>query len=66
MAYKARPWGSARSSSAGSWPTPASTQATFARLSAEELREDPGDRFVALVSRHLRRCCTIAGWWRPG
>ena len=28
-------------------------QATFAGLSAEELREDPGDRFVALVSRHL-------------
>ena len=28
-------------------------QATFARLSAEELREDPGDRFAALVSRHL-------------
>jgi hypothetical protein len=28
-------------------------QATFARLSAEELREDPGDRFVAAVSRHL-------------
>jgi hypothetical protein len=28
-------------------------QATFARLSAEELREDPGDRFVALISRHL-------------
>jgi uncharacterized membrane protein len=28
-------------------------QATFVRLSAEELREDPGDRFVALVSRHL-------------
>jgi uncharacterized membrane protein len=28
-------------------------QATFARLSAEELREDPGDRIVALVSRHL-------------
>jgi uncharacterized membrane protein len=28
-------------------------QATFARLSAEELREDPGDRLVALVSRHL-------------
>jgi uncharacterized membrane protein (DUF2068 family) len=28
-------------------------EATFARLSAEELREDPGDRFVALVSRHL-------------
>jgi uncharacterized membrane protein len=28
-------------------------QATFARLSAEELREDPGDRFVALVSRQL-------------
>jgi Predicted membrane protein (DUF2127) len=28
-------------------------QATFARLSAEELREDPGDRFVALVGRHL-------------
>jgi uncharacterized membrane protein len=26
-------------------------QATFVRLSAEELREDPGDRFVALVSR---------------
>jgi uncharacterized membrane protein len=28
-------------------------QATFARLSAEELREDPDDRFVALVGRHL-------------
>ena len=28
-------------------------QATFARLSAEELREDPGDHFVALISRHL-------------
>jgi uncharacterized membrane protein len=28
-------------------------QATFARLSAEERREDPGDRLVALVSRHL-------------
>ncbi len=28
-------------------------QATFARLSAEELREDPGDHFVALVTRHL-------------
>jgi uncharacterized membrane protein (DUF2068 family) len=28
-------------------------QATFARLSAQELREDPGDRLVALVSRHL-------------
>lgn len=28
-------------------------QATFARLSAAELREDPGDRFVALISRHL-------------
>jgi uncharacterized membrane protein (DUF2068 family) len=28
-------------------------QATFARLSAEELREDPGDRVVSLVSRHL-------------
>src|SRR5215211_5474633 len=28
-------------------------RATFARLSAEELREDPGDRFVALVTRHL-------------
>ena len=28
-------------------------QATFTRLSAEELREDPGDRFVALISRHL-------------
>src|SRR5215208_5078336 len=28
-------------------------QATFARLSAEELREDPGDRFVALIGRHL-------------
>jgi uncharacterized membrane protein len=27
-------------------------QATFARLSAEELREDPGDRLVALISRH--------------
>ena len=28
-------------------------QATFARLSAEELREDPGDRFVAPIGRHL-------------
>ena len=28
-------------------------QATFAHLSAEELREDPGDRFVALIGRHL-------------
>jgi uncharacterized membrane protein len=28
-------------------------QATFARLSAKELREDPGDRFVALIGRHL-------------
>jgi uncharacterized membrane protein (DUF2068 family) len=28
-------------------------QATFARLSAEELREDSGDHLVALVSRHL-------------
>jgi uncharacterized membrane protein len=28
-------------------------EATFARLSAEELREDPGDRAVALISRHL-------------
>jgi uncharacterized membrane protein len=28
-------------------------QATFARLSAEELHEDPGDRFVALIGRHL-------------
>jgi hypothetical protein len=28
-------------------------QATFARLSAGELREDPGDRFVALIGRHL-------------
>jgi uncharacterized membrane protein (DUF2068 family) len=28
-------------------------QATFTRLSAEELGEDSGDRFVALISRHL-------------
>jgi len=28
-------------------------QATFARLAAEELREDPNDHLVALVSRHL-------------
>jgi uncharacterized membrane protein YkvA (DUF1232 family)/uncharacterized membrane protein (DUF2068 family) len=28
-------------------------QAAFARLAAEELREDPGDRTVALLSRHL-------------
>jgi uncharacterized membrane protein (DUF2068 family) len=28
-------------------------QATFARLSAEELREDPGDHLVALIGRHL-------------
>ena len=41
-------------------------QATFARLSAEELREDPGDRFVALVSRHLPALLHIAGWSRSG
>jgi hypothetical protein len=29
-------------------------QVTFARLSAEELREDPGDHLVALVSRRHR------------
>jgi len=28
-------------------------ETTFARLSAEELREDPGDRLVALIGRHL-------------
>jgi uncharacterized membrane protein (DUF2068 family) len=28
-------------------------QATFARLSAEELRQDPGDHLVALIGRHL-------------
>ena len=28
-------------------------QATFARLSAEELREDPDDRVVAVIGRHL-------------
>jgi uncharacterized membrane protein (DUF2068 family) len=28
-------------------------QAIFAQLSAEELREDPGDHFVALVTRQL-------------
>ncbi len=28
-------------------------QATFARLSAEELREDPSDRLAALIGRHL-------------
>jgi uncharacterized membrane protein (DUF2068 family) len=28
-------------------------QATFARLSAQELREDPGDHLVALIGRHL-------------
>ena len=28
-------------------------QATFARLSANELREDPNDRLVALISLHL-------------
>jgi len=28
-------------------------QTTFARLSAEELREDPGDHLVALVTRQL-------------
>jgi hypothetical protein len=73
-----RPWGPARFSSAGFWPSPASTRATFARLSAEELREEPGDRFVALVSRHLpallhHRGLVAAGlvlfwlpsWWRP-
>ncbi len=41
-------------------------QATFARLSAEELPEDPGDRFVAWSAATCRRCCTIAGWWRSG
>jgi hypothetical protein len=47
-------------------------QATFARLSAEELREDPGDRFVALVGRHVAgpgvgrlpaRRDPFGGWW---
>src|SRR5215213_3370397 len=28
-------------------------EATFAQLSAEELREDPSDRLIALISRHL-------------
>ena len=46
-------------------------RATFARLSAEELREDPGDRFVALVSRHLpallhHRGAVAVGWWCSG
>ncbi len=41
-------------------------QATFARLSAEELREDPGDRFVALVSRHLPALLHHRGWSRSG
>ena len=42
------------------------SEATFARLSAEELREDPGDRFVALISRHLpallRHRGLVADW----
>jgi hypothetical protein len=41
-------------------------QATFARLSAAELREDPGDRFVALVSRHLPALLHHRGWSRSG
>jgi hypothetical protein len=53
-------------------------QATFARLSAEELREDPGDRFIALIGRHLPALLHhrgliavglitlgLASWWRP-
>jgi uncharacterized membrane protein len=36
-------------------------QAIFARLSAEELREDPGDHFVAMVTRQLPSLVTIAG-----
>jgi uncharacterized membrane protein len=28
-------------------------QATFARVSAEDLREEPGDHLVALIGRHL-------------
>ena len=35
-------------------------QATFARLSAGERREDPNDRLVALISRQLPALVTIA------
>jgi predicted membrane protein DUF2127 len=52
MAYKAG-LGLSRSWSGSCWPSQLRPQATFARLSTEELREDPGDRLVALIGRHL-------------
>jgi hypothetical protein len=36
-------------------------QATFARLSAKELREDSGDASSPWSAGICRRCCTIAG-----
>jgi len=41
-------------------------QATFARLSAEQLREDPGDRFVVLIGRHLPSLLQHRGPTSPG
>jgi uncharacterized membrane protein (DUF2068 family) len=41
-------------------------QATFARLSAEELREDPGDHFVTLVTRQLPSLLAHRGWVAAG
>jgi uncharacterized membrane protein YkvA (DUF1232 family) len=41
-------------------------QATFARLSADELRKDPGDRFVAWSVATCRRWCITAARSRSG
>jgi uncharacterized membrane protein (DUF2068 family) len=41
-------------------------QAAFARLAAEELREDPGDHVVALVTRHLPALLQHRGWVAVG
>ena len=41
-------------------------QATFARLSAEELREDPVTASSLWSAGICRRWCTIAGWSRSG
>jgi hypothetical protein len=41
-------------------------QATFARLSAEELREDPATVSSPWSAGTCRRCCAIAAWSRSG
>jgi len=58
---------SASSSSAPCWAIPSfDPQAAFARLAAEELREDPGDHVVALVTRHLPALLQHRGWVAVG